>query len=164
MIDLYLSLYCANKTTINVMKYSEYEITIMETVKAFIERGDDGSYGVYVDLENTTLNYGIHGNGNTAKEAIDDFMSAYEAMKKFHAEKNVDFTEANFIFAYDMASFLSYYKGLLTLTGLGNLTGINPKQLNHYATGVRKPSKRTVDKIEKSLHEFADDLSQVNFV
>ena len=37
-------------------------------VKAFIERGNDGSYGVYVDLEDNTLNYGIIGDGKTIKE------------------------------------------------------------------------------------------------
>ncbi|MDR0371090.1 MAG: hypothetical protein LBH80_04475 [Prevotellaceae bacterium] len=51
----------------------------MNTVKAFIERGDDGNYSVYIDLDDKTLNYGIHGTGNTAKEAVADFNSAYEA-------------------------------------------------------------------------------------
>ena len=59
--------------------------------------------------------------------------------------------------------FLAYYKGKLSLSGLGKLTGINPKQLNHYVTGVRKPSPKTVKKIEKSLHEFGKELSQVQF-
>ena len=36
---------------------------IVMKVKAFIERGNDGSYGVYVDLEDNTLNYGIIGDG-----------------------------------------------------------------------------------------------------
>jgi len=60
----------------------------MKTVKAFIERGNDGCYSVYVDLQDKTLNYGIHGTGVTVKEAVNDFMSAYEAMKKFHLQKN----------------------------------------------------------------------------
>jgi len=28
----------------------------MNTVKAFIERGNDGTYGVYVDLEDNSFN------------------------------------------------------------------------------------------------------------
>ena len=54
----------------------------MNKVKAFIERGTDGTYGVYVDLNDETLNYGIHGDGATKQEAIDSFMTAYEDMKK----------------------------------------------------------------------------------
>ena len=48
----------------------------MNKVKAFIERGNDGTYGVYVDLEDDSLNYGIHGEGDTVKEAVEDFMMA----------------------------------------------------------------------------------------
>jgi hypothetical protein len=80
----------------------------MNRIKAFIERGNDGTYGVYVDLEDDTLNYGIHGNGASAKEAIDDFMSAYAAMQEFHRQKGKYFVEAIFDFQYDMASFLQY--------------------------------------------------------
>jgi len=40
----------------------------MKKVKAFIERGSDGIYGIYVDLADKTLNYGIHGNGATVTE------------------------------------------------------------------------------------------------
>ena len=46
----------------------------MIKVKAFIERGNDGTYGVYVDLDDNRLNYGVIGDGNTVSEAIQDFM------------------------------------------------------------------------------------------
>ena len=41
----------------------------MNKVKAFIERANDGSYSVYIDLDDKTLNYGIHGEGETVEEA-----------------------------------------------------------------------------------------------
>ena len=136
----------------------------MKTVKTFIERGNDGSYSVYVDLQEKTLNYGIHGTGVTVKEAINDFMSAYEAMKKFHRQKNKELVEANFEFVYDVPSFLSYYSNVLSLAGLHRLTGINQAQLGQYVIGYRKPGPKTVKKIETSLHTFAKELSQVQFV
>jgi hypothetical protein len=136
----------------------------MEKVKAFIERGNDGSYSVYVDLENKTLNYGIFGEGNTVKAAIEDFMSAYETMKEFHHKKNKEFVEANFEFVYDVPALLSYYSNVLSLAGLHRLTGINQAQLSQYAIGYRKPGPKTVKKIETSLHTFAKELSQVQFV
>jgi hypothetical protein len=83
----------------------------MQKVNAFIETGSDGTYGVYVDLEDTTLNYGIHGEGNTAAEAIEDFKISYEGMKLIYLEQNKPFVETNFIFEYDVASFLTYYGG-----------------------------------------------------
>jgi hypothetical protein len=133
-------------------------------VKAFMERGNDGSYGVYVDLEDNTLNYGIIGEGKTSKEAVDDFYNSYKEMKELYASENKHFEEAEFEFKYDTASFLAYYSNVLSLAGLGRLTGINQGQLSHYVTGRRKPSQKTVQKIEKSLHDFAAEIGQVQLM
>lgn len=133
----------------------------MSRVKAFIERGSDGTYSVYVDLEDSTLNYGIHGNGNTVKEAVEDFNSAYGAMKEFYAKKGKPFVEAEFEFKYDTASFLEYYSKIISLAGLERLTGVNQGQLSHYVNGLKKPSKRTKEKIQFKLHEFADELKHL---
>jgi len=137
---------------------------IVMKVMALIERGNDGSYGVYVDLEDKTLNYGIIGDGKTVKEAIDDFYNSYKEMKELYKSENKHFKEAEFEFKYDTASFLSYYSNVLSLAGLVRLTGIAQGQLSHYVTGRRKPSQKTVQKIEKSLHKFADEISQVQLV
>ena len=134
----------------------------MEKVKAFIERGNDGSYSVYVDLENKTLNYGIFGEGNTVKAAIEDFKSAYETMKEFHKEQGKNFIEAEFQIKYDIASFLNYYSSRLSLAGLEKITGINQRQLSHYVNGINRPSKQTIKKINSSIHSFAIELSQVD--
>ncbi len=133
-------------------------------IKAFIERGKDGSYGVYIDLGDTTLNYGIIGDGKSANEAIDDFYNSYKEMKELYISENKPFEEAEFDFKYDTASFLAYYSNVLSLAGLGRLTGINQGQLSHYVTGRRKPSQKTVQKIEKSLHKFAAEIGQVQLV
>lgn len=136
----------------------------MNKVKAFIERGNDGIYSVYVDLEDKTLNYGIHGNGKTAQEAIEDFYSAYEAMKAFYKEKGKEFIEAEFELKYDLASFLQYYSKVFSYASLERLTGVNQSQLSQYVQGYRKPSRKTAEKIEYSLHQLAHELQQVQFV
>lgn len=133
----------------------------MNKVKAFIERGSDGTYSVYVDLDDNTLNYGIHGEGKTVKEAIADFKSAYETMKEFYQQKGMPFVEAEFDFKYDTASFLEYYSKIISLAGLERLTGVNQGQLSHYVNGLKKPSKRTKEKIQVKLHEFADELKNL---
>jgi len=135
----------------------------MELVKAFIERANDGIYSVYVDLDNNHLNYGIHGTGKSAKQAVDDFMSAYGAMKKLHSEKGKEFIEATFDFQYDMASFLQYFSNKFTFAGLQNITGVSQAQLSQYASGYRKPGAKTVKRIETSLHNFANEINMVHF-
>ena len=76
----------------------------MNKVKAFIEQGNDGTYGVYVDLNDNTLNYGIHGNGDTPEQAIEDFKAGYVEMKEVYQEEGMNFVEADFDFMYDYAT------------------------------------------------------------
>jgi len=136
----------------------------MIKIKAFIERGNDGTFGVYVDLDESRLNYGIIGEGNTVNEAIEDFIGCYEDMKKSFEKDNQSFQEVEFTFHYDTASFLSYYTNYFSLAGLSRLTGIHQGQLSHYVNGTRIPRKQTIQKIDHSIHTFANSLNQVQFV
>jgi hypothetical protein len=123
--------------------YPTVKQDITNKVKAFIERGSDGRYGVYVDLEDNTLNYGVIGESATVEESIEDFKASYREMKELHEEENLPFVEAEFEFHYDTASFLQYYTAYFSLAGLSRLTGIHQGQLSHYVNGTRNPSKQT---------------------
>jgi hypothetical protein len=133
-------------------------------VKAFIEKGNDGSYDIWIDTEEKRLSYGLLGQGKSVKESLDDFYVSYKEMKELYEDEGKVFQEVEFEFKYDLASFLAYYSDKLSLAGLERLTGVNQGQLSHYLTGKRKPSEKTVRKIEQSLHTFANELSQVEFV
>jgi len=136
----------------------------MIIVKAFIERGKDGTYGIYIDLEEKRLNYGIIGDGSTVKEAIEDFYVCYNDMKKSFLKNNQIFQEAEFEFHYDTASFLCFYTNYFSIAGISRLTGIHQEQLSHYVNGTRNPSKRTIQKIDGCVRDFANNLTQVQFV
>ena len=134
----------------------------MRKVKAIIERAGDGNYSVYMDADD--ISYLITGTGTTAEEAIDSFKENYEDMKRYYTEEGKIFEEVEFVYEYDMASFLSYFSKAFSLAGLSRITGINQGQLSHYVTGYRVPSARTKEKMQRSIHAFAADLSQVNFI
>ena len=136
----------------------------MISVKALIERGKDGTYGVYIDLNENRLNYCVIGDGKTVSEAIEDFYGCYVDMKKSFEKDNQHFQEAEFEFQYDTASFLGYYTNYFSLAGLSRLTGIHQGQLSHYVNGTRHPSKQTIQKIDTCIHRFANQLTRVQFV
>ena len=136
----------------------------MNSVKAFIERSVDGTYSIYVDLEDNTLNYGIHGTGDTVKEAMEDFKASYEDMKKLHHAKGEYFVEASFEYCYDTMSFLRFYMDYFSLEGLSRMTGIHRGQLSNYVDGRKKPSRRTLERIDQSVHRFAKKLSGVQLL
>ena len=132
----------------------------MITVRVFIERAKDGVYSAYMPDDNF-LHFNAIGEGSTAKEAQDDFLAVVDA---FRADFPEEIANLQFEFSYDLASFLAYYSGKLTLAGLSRITGVAQGQLSHYITGHRNPSPRTVEKISRALHSFAAELSQAHFV
>ena len=134
-------------------------------VDAFIEKGLDGTYDIHLGEQTNGLTFGLLGQGDTVQEAINDFYNSRDEIKTYYNEVGKPFPEdLGFVLKYDTASFLAYYSNVLSLAGLGRLTGIAQGQLSHYVTGRRKPSQKTVKKIEKSLHKFAEEISQVQLV
>lgn len=129
---------------------------------AVIERGTDGTYGVYIASDNVP--FGAIGDGKTVAEAMSDFKNSINEMREHYEAAGKEFPELEFEFKYDMASFLQHYAYAFTLAGLGRITGINQRQLSHYINGVRKPSAATAAKIETKLRKFADEISAVRFV
>jgi hypothetical protein len=135
----------------------------MEAI-VIIEKGQDGTFDVRTSDE-MSVDYMILGQGNTVEEAKKDFYSCYEEMKDVYKEQGLDFQEiTSFKFQYDTASFLQYYSKILSLAGLERLTGVNQGQLSHYLTGRRKPSQKTIDKIQTNIHNFGKELQQLHLV
>jgi len=134
----------------------------METVKVIVECGKDGRYSAFMDCYD--YDFGLSGFGNTAKEAINDFYACVEEEKEMCEKEGKIMPSLKFDIQYDVTSFLDYYSGILSKSGLEKVTGINQKQLWHYSSRKRNPKPETARKIQESLHRFADDLRQVQFV
>lgn len=132
----------------------------MEKVKVFIEIAESG-YSAY--MGESSLDYGCIGEGATVEDTIADFKNCYEEMRKHYAAIGKPFTEAEFEFCYDTASFLAEYAGIFSLSGLEKLTGVSQAQLGHYLHGRRKPSRKTIDKIQNGVNRFANELTAIKF-
>lgn len=126
-----------------------------------IERNDTGLYSAF--LEDNSFSFGLNGQGVSVDEAIGEILVAYDELKEMMQEEGKSVPNLEFEYKYDMASFLGQYSKVLSLAGLERLTGVNQGQLSHYITGHRKPSKKTVEKIEKSLHRLGEEICRVQF-
>ena len=133
---------------------------IMIKVKVFVEKAENG-YSAY--MEDAGLDYGLFGEGKSVEEAIDDFNKSYAGMREYYAEKGKPFEEIQYDFYYDTASFLNEYCEAFSLAGLERITGVNQTQLGHYLHGRSKPSRKTIERIEKGVHQFAKNSTAVHF-
>ncbi|MCL2435440.1 MAG: DNA-binding protein [Lentimicrobiaceae bacterium] len=130
-------------------------------IKAFIEIGEKLDYDIWIDLE-ADVPFGLLGQGKTILEAKQDFLGCYEDMRNSYRKRKKEFPEIEFEFVYDIPSFLKYSP--FPLTWLSDATGINKKQLSHYTTEHRNPSRATLVKIQDAVNKFVADYSQVCFV
>ena len=132
----------------------------MKRVKVYIEKFKNG-YSAY--MEETELNYGCIGEGKTVEDAIDDFRKSYAGIRDYYARHDKHFEEIEYDFYYDTASFLQEYCKAFSLAGLERITGVSQTQLGHYLHGRRKPTKKTIAKIQNGVLNFAHDLTAVRF-
>jgi hypothetical protein len=68
------------------------------------------------------------------------------------------------IFKLETSTFINYYSNIFTKSALSRITGINERQLWHYAAGVHKPRKTQVEKIEKGIRTLAKELNEISLI
>lgn len=129
----------------------------MKTLKIVIEKNPDG-FWAYAENEK-----GITGGGETVQACKQDILDCIETMKDFDELNRPKFlkTPYQIVYRFDAQSLFAFYKGIFTNAALEKLTGINQKQLQHYASGHRKPRINQLKKIQLALHQLGQELISV---
>ncbi len=128
-----------------------------KTLKVIIESGEN-NYSAYID--------GVSGIGvvgdtieeidKNIREAVDFYIdTAREDGSRIPEQLQGDF---DFDFVMDAETLLNYFDGILGKPALEKITGINQKQLWHYASGMRKPRPAQREKINNGLHRLGQEL------
>ncbi|MDR0832626.1 MAG: pilus assembly protein HicB [Candidatus Symbiothrix sp.] len=128
--------------------------------RALIERGKDGTYGVFTP----DINHTIIGDGNTVEEAIADFENSVREMKLSYTENGQEIhdelKDLEFVYEYDIASMFDYYNWI-NVTQFSKKAGINPSLMRQYRIGKTYISDNQKSKIENTLHELGQELAAI---
>jgi predicted RNase H-like HicB family nuclease len=130
----------------------------MRQLKIVLEKTKDG-YSAYA--ENAE---GVYGAGKTADEAKQSIIEAIRLLKKYNKPANVPAilrADYKLVYRFDSESLLNYYKGIFSNAALERITGINQRQIQHYAAGLKKPREAQLKKIENALHKLGSELMAV---
>jgi hypothetical protein len=127
----------------------------MKSIKIIIERSQDMFTAFAENVR------GISGGGNTVAEAKQSILDCIDILKEMDNPPSVLLKEYVLVYKFDTQSFFDYYKGIFTNSALERITGINQKQLQHYASGLKKPRRLQAKKIETALHQLGSELMAV---
>lgn len=125
-----------------------------------IEKSKDCYAAYSVNVE------GIYGMGDSVaetKKSIEDAISIIKGFDKANIPSALQ-VPYELVYQFDTQSLLKYYKGIFTNAALERITGINQKQLQHYASGLKRPRLTQAKKIEQALHKLGDELQSVKLV
>lgn len=133
----------------------------MTTLTVIIERCDN-NYSAYIQGID-----GIIAVGNTIQAIksgiIKSINTLIEDCKEYGGEIPSELQgDYTIIYKMDTRSLLQFYSKIFTKAGLERITGINQKQLWHYATGNRNPRPEQSLKIETALHQLGEELLAIN--
>jgi len=132
----------------------------MKTITIIIERSKD-LYNAYA--ENVE---GIYGGGDTVEDVKQSISEAIALFKEYNKPENIPAIlkgEYKLEYKFDTESFLKHYKGILTNSAISRLSGINQTLIQHYASGLKKPRKAQIEKLENAIHAFGRELLEVKF-
>jgi len=129
---------------------------------------------VVVDIYYTGNNYCAHspillGCVSTATTLSDIKTKIREAIE-FHIESSlkdgdtipeVFRGEYELVFKLSIEALLNAYSDVFTKAALSRITGINQRQLWHYASGIRKPRPLQRKRIEDGLHRLGTELLNI---
>ena len=107
--------------------------------------------------------------GNDVKEIEKNMQEAVELYLESCKEMNIAPVEVllgefTLKFKIDAATFINYYSSIFTKAALSRITGINERQLWHYAAGVHKPRKQQLEKIQKGINALTEELAAINLL
>lgn len=68
------------------------------------------------------------------------------------------------VFKIDAPTFINTYSNIFTKAALSRITGINERQLWHYAAGVHKPRQKQLEKIQRGIRSLSSELSSISLL
>lgn len=129
---------------------------------------------VNVTVEVTVNNYaafindlpGCISTGKTFRELkanMTEAVADHLEISREYGDKISDLFSGDYelVFRFDTQSLLQHYRGIFTNAALQRITGINQRQLQHYASGMSRPRPEQANRIETALHHLGEELMAV---
>lgn len=143
------------------LKMNKKEVN-MKTVEVIVEHAGNNLSAYIEGAPVITVGNDVKEIEKNMKEAVELYLESCKEMNIAPVE--VLQGEFTLKFKIDAATFINYYSSIFTKAALSRITGINERQLWHYAAGVHKPRKQQLEKIQKGINALTEELSAINLL
>lgn len=134
----------------------------MRAVEVIVENAGDNLSAYIEGAPVMTVGNDVKVIEKNMKEAVELYLESCKDMNIAPVE--VLQGEFTLKFKIDAATFINYYSSIFTKAALSRITGINERQLWHYAAGVHKPRKQQLEKIQRGINALTEELSAINLL
>ena len=133
----------------------------MKQIHVILELGKDG-YGIWFEELPHVFGFGetVEAAKNDAQAALEGYIVALN--KSNQPVPEILQGEYELVYQFDVEALLKHIDGTVTKTALAKAAGINPVQLSHYSSGLKKPRKQQREKIIAGLHKLGRELLSVS--
>ena len=134
----------------------------MRTVEVIVEHAGNNLSAYIEGAPVITVGSNVKEIEKNMKEAVELYLESCKEMNI----ASVEILQGEFTlkFKIDAATFINYYSSIFTKAALSRITGINERQLWHYAAGVHKPRKQQLEKIQKGINALTEELAAINLL
>jgi len=134
----------------------------MNKVNVIVEYSDKNLSAYIEDAPIITTGKDLKEIKKNMNEAIELYLESCKEMKivpvpTLQGEIQLDYK-------IDAATFINYYSGIFTKAALSRITGINERQLWHYAAGIHKPRKQQLEKIQNGINALTKELTSISLL
>ena len=134
----------------------------MKTVEVIVEHAGNNLSAYIEGAPVMTVGNDVKVIEKNMKEAVELYLESCKEMNIAPVE--ILQGEFTLKFKIDAATFINYYSSIFTKAALSRITGINERQLWHYAAGVHKPRKQQLEKIQKGINALTEELAAINLL
>ena len=133
----------------------------MELLKVLINKAGNGVSAHLPELDGFLIAaQSVSALKNELRESIAFHIEGlYPEERKQWMDDDYDF---EFVFC-DIPSLVSGYSETINQNSLARIAGMNESQMRQYASGLKKPSRKVLKRIEDGLHRYADDIRKIHF-
>ncbi len=133
----------------------------MKTITVLIEKSPEGGYWARTaeGLNGDTI---LNGTGDSVDAAKKDLELAYKEAKEDAKEGDKTFEDVEFVYKYDLQSFLDYFK-VFNASELARMAGINPSLMRQYKIGVKKAGDSVYRRLSDCMEKIKKDLQAARF-